>query len=71
MAANETLTLTLSRYEAVTMASALSDSWRRWSGLEIAVIKGERDDLSLDGCRAVRAELMDQYDRIQAWLRDS
>jgi hypothetical protein len=69
--ANETMTLTLSRYEASQMASALFDSWRHWSGLEAAVLKGERDDLDLEACRMIRAELMGQYDRIRAWLRDS
>jgi hypothetical protein len=53
------------------MASALFDSWRHWSGLEAAVLKGERDDLDLEACRMIRAELMGQYDRIRAWLRDS
>ena len=69
--ANETLTLTLSRYEASQMASALFDSWRHWSDLEYAVIQGKRDDLDLEACRAIRAELMDRYEHIRAWLRDS
>jgi len=69
--ANETLTLTLSRYEASQMASALFDSWRYWTGLEIAVIEGKRPDLDLEACRMIRAELIGQYDRIRAWLRDS